>query len=61
VAEAVLNCQASWGVPAGIRDWPPALVDPAWATAAGLALYSARLKQRELERPRRGLLSKIFG
>lgn len=61
VAERVLNCPASWGLPAGIQDWPSSLVDVAWTTAAGLAMYSARLKQRKLERERRGLLSKVFG
>lgn len=61
VAEMLLNCQANWGLPAGIPDWPANLVDPAWATAAGLAMYAARLKQRQLERPRRGLLSRVIG
>lgn len=61
VAEKVLQCETGWGLPIGIRDWPAKLVDPGWTTAAGLAMYSARLKQRELERPRRGLLSKVFG
>lgn len=61
VAEMLLNCQVNWGLPAGIPDWPGSLVDPAWATAAGLAMYAARLKQRQLERPRRGLLSRVIG
>jgi len=61
VAERVLNCQVAWGVPVGIRDWPTELMDVSWATAAGLAMYSGRLKQRRLERERRGLLSKVFG
>lgn len=61
VAELVLNCQASWALPVGIRDWPPAVQDPAWTTAAGLAMYSARLKQRDQERQSRGLLSKVLG
>lgn len=61
VAEQVLGCPARWGLPSGIRDWPADRLDPAWTTAAGLAMYSARLKQRELQRPRRGLLERVFG
>ena len=39
------------GLPVGIVDWPEELDDPAWTTAAGLAMYSARLKaQSELEK-----------
>ncbi|MGC8793941.1 MAG: cell division FtsA domain-containing protein, partial [Bryobacteraceae bacterium] len=60
VAEAVVGCDAYLGLPRCIRDWPAALNDPAWTTAAGLAMYSARLKQRERE-GRRGFLSRIFG
>lgn len=60
VAEAVVGLDAYLGLPAGIRGWPPALNDPAWTTVAGLAMYSARLKQRERER-RRSLFSRIFG
>jgi hypothetical protein len=29
----------------GIQDWPLELNDPAWCTAAGLAMYSAKLKE----------------
>ena len=61
VAELLLNCQANWALPAGVQGWPPALVDPAWSVAAGLAMYAARLKQRQLERPKRGLLSRVIG
>ncbi|MEK7405042.1 MAG: cell division protein FtsA [Acidobacteriota bacterium] len=61
VAEFVLKCPASWGLPVGIQDWPPALEDPAWATAAGLAMYSARLKQREMDGGSRGLIDKVLG
>ena len=32
------------GLPVGIQDWPAEIDDPAWTTAAGLAMYSARLK-----------------
>jgi len=44
MAERVLNCQARNGLPIGIKDWPPELDNPSWTTAAGLAMFSARLK-----------------
>lgn len=60
VAEQVLNCQAVCGLPTGIRDWPKELDNPAWTTAAGLAMYSARLKLRaELDR-RNGFFRSIW-
>jgi cell division protein FtsA len=60
VAEQVLNCQAVYGLPVGIRDWPKELDNPAWTTAAGLAMYSARLKLRaELDR-RNGFFRSIW-
>ena len=43
-AERVLNCQARNGLPAGIQDWPQELDSPVWTTAAGLCMYSGRLK-----------------
>jgi cell division protein FtsA len=46
MAERVLNCPARNGLPAGIDAWPDALDSPAWTTAAGLAMYSARLKNK---------------
>jgi cell division protein FtsA len=62
VAEKALRCQASIGLPAGILDWPPQIDDPAWTTAAGLAMYSARLKLRaELDRNHRGFFAKVMG
>ncbi len=61
MAERVLNCQARKGLAIGIEDWPEELEDPAWTTAAGLSMYSARLKIRsDLERRRTGLVGKIF-
>ena len=61
VAEAVLGCQARKGLPVGIRDWPRGLYGPEWATVAGLAMYSARLKYHgELERQSVGLLGRIL-
>ncbi len=46
VAEQMLNCQARNGLPVGIDGWPEEIDDPAWATAAGLAMWSGRLKFR---------------
>jgi cell division protein FtsA len=46
MAERVLNCPAKFGLTNGIQDWPQDFQDPAWTTAAGLAMYSARLKMR---------------
>jgi cell division protein FtsA len=61
VAENVLRCQARIGLPAGIQDWPEELMDPSWTVAAGLSMYSARLKvQGELERQSVGLLARIL-
>ena len=45
VAEDILQCQTRFGLTEGIQDWPLELNDPAWCTAAGLAMYSAKLKQ----------------
>jgi cell division protein FtsA len=61
VAERVLNCQARKGLAVGILDWPEEMADPAWATAAGLAMYSGRLKlQGEDERRQTGLLGRML-
>jgi cell division protein FtsA len=61
MAETVLRCQARNGLPVGIRDWPAELDHPAWATAAGLAMYSAKLNvQGERERQSVGLLARIL-
>ncbi len=62
IAERVVKCQACKGLPDGIEDWPPEIDSPAWATAAGLAMYSARLKLRaELDRRSGGFLSRVLG
>lgn len=62
MAERVLNCQARNGLPVGIEDWPDAINDPAWTTAAGLAMYSARLKHRHAaNRGAPGLLGHLLG
>jgi cell division protein FtsA len=46
MAEATLRCPARNGLPTGILDFPDELTTPAWTTAAGLAMYSARLKSQ---------------
>lgn len=56
MAERVLNCQARNGLPTGIEGWPKELDNPVWTTAAGLAMYSARLKmKRDWKRAPSGL------
>ncbi len=59
VAESVLGCQARKGLPVGIMDWPEVIDNPAWTTAAGLAMYSATL-QTELDKQAGGLLDRIL-
>ncbi|MBC7925824.1 MAG: cell division protein FtsA [Bryobacteraceae bacterium] len=46
MAERVVNCPARNGLPAGIANWPDAINDPGWCVAAGLSMYSAKLKTR---------------
>ena len=61
VAERVLQCPARFGLAVGIRDWPETMRDPEWATAAGLALYSAKLKmQAAHERESAGWLGRVL-
>jgi cell division protein FtsA len=61
VAERVLQCPARFGLAAGIQDWPASLRDPEWATPAGLALYSAKLKmQAAHERESSGWLGRVL-
>ncbi len=56
IAERLLNCQARNGLAAGIDKWPSELDSPVWTTAAGLAMYSGRLKmKREWKRASAGL------
>lgn len=45
-AERILGCPARLGLAQGILDWPEELCSPVWTTAAGLAMYSARLQYR---------------
>ena len=58
VAERVLNCQAGNGLAKGFGDWPEELNSPVWTTAAGLALYSAKLK---LHQPPKRRLPGLMG
>lgn len=46
MAERVLNCQAANGLATeeDIGGWPEELKTPVWTAAAGLAMYSAKLK-----------------
>lgn len=61
IAERVLQCPARFGLPVGIRDWPESMRDPEWTTAAGLAMYSAKLKvQAEREREAAGWLGRVL-
>ncbi len=61
MAEHELRCPAWRGLPRGIVGWPDDLNDPSWATAAGLAKYSARLRtQVDLDRQSIGLLGRIL-
>lgn len=58
MAERVLNCQAGNGLAKGFGDWPEELNSPAWTTAAGLSLYSAKLK---LHQPPKRKLPGLIG
>jgi cell division protein FtsA len=61
VAEHVLQCQTRFGIPLGIDGWPEALDDAEWTVAAGLAMYSAKLKvQAVKQRENSGWLGKIL-
>jgi cell division protein FtsA len=61
VAERVLQCPARMGLVQGMKDWPEELNDPAWSTAAGLAMYSARLRSKvDVEKQSVGMLGRIL-
>jgi cell division protein FtsA len=61
VAERVLECHARYGLAIGIKDWPDSIDDQEWSVAAGLAMYSAKLKvQVERQRSDTGWLGKIL-
>ncbi|HUB81207.1 MAG TPA: cell division protein FtsA [Bryobacteraceae bacterium] len=59
VADNVLQCQSRFGLPVGIRHWPESMENPQWSVAAGLAMYSAKLKSQE-QRVTRGILGKLL-
>ena len=61
MAERILNCQARNGLPIGIENWPDDLETPLWTAAAGLMMYSARLKfKRESKRKAPGLIGLVL-
>jgi cell division protein FtsA len=61
MAERVLNCPARNGLAIGIENWPEDLDTPVWTAAAGLAMYSARLKtRRDIRRKAPGLVGMVL-
>jgi cell division protein FtsA len=61
VAERELECQARYGLTIGIQDWPDALDDPEWSAAAGLSMYSAKMKSHlEQQREAAGWIGKML-
>lgn len=52
MAERILNCQTRNGLTIGIQNWPRELDTPVWTTAAGLSMYSARIKSRSEQKKR---------
>jgi cell division protein FtsA len=60
MAERKLDCPACHGMTKGIGNWPEELNGAPWVTAAGLAMYSAKLKlQRAPQRRPSGLMGLI--
>lgn len=60
-AERLLRCPARLGLTRGILEWPEELCSPVWTTAAGLAMYSARLQSRRESGGGAGLLGLFRG
>lgn len=61
MAERVCNAQCRNGLPVGVEDWPENLMSPLWTTAAGLSMYSAKLKtQREWKRKVPSIMSMVL-
>jgi cell division protein FtsA len=58
MAERKLDCPACHGMAKGIGNWPEELNSAAWVTAAGLAMYSAKLK---LHRPPQRRMGGLMG
>lgn len=61
LAERVLGCPARLGFARGIADWPEDLQTPVWTTAAGLAMYAARLQARKEKSSGPSILSLFWG
>jgi cell division protein FtsA len=61
IAERELQCQARYGIAIGMDGSPEWMDDPEWSVAAGLAMYSAKLKaQFEQQREAQGWIGKIL-
>jgi cell division protein FtsA len=61
MAERVVNCPTRNGLPIGIEGWPEEINDPAWCVAAGLSMYSAKLKTRkEWKRTVPGIMGLVY-
>ncbi|HYP12602.1 MAG TPA: cell division protein FtsA, partial [Bryobacteraceae bacterium] len=61
MAERVVNCPTRNGLPIGIEGWPEEINDPGWCVAAGLSMYSAKLKTRkEWKRTAPGIMGLVY-
>jgi len=61
MAERVLNVPARLGLAIGMENWPDEANNAAWTAAAGLCMYSARLKlKREWKRKAPGLIGLVL-
>ncbi|MFL6463245.1 MAG: cell division protein FtsA [Bryobacteraceae bacterium] len=61
MAERILNCQARNGLATGLEGWPSELDNPVWTVAAGLVMYSGRLRlKREVKRASNGLAGLVL-
>ena len=61
MAERVLNVPARLGLAIGMENWPEETNNAAWTVAAGLCMYSARLKlKREWKRKAPGLIGLVL-
>jgi cell division protein FtsA len=61
IAERELQCQARYGLAIGVLDWPETLQDPEWSAAAGLAMYSAKIRaQTERQQEAAGWIGRIL-
>jgi len=60
IAERELQCQARYGITIGVEDWPDSMDDPEWSTAAGLAMYSGKLKAAEQSRQSGSWLNRVL-